>query len=211
MSEFDFNDAAPAKESGGLVPEGTVALAVMVLRPGGQGPGGFCKKNRAGDKDMLDVEFTLSSGKYERRKLWKDMIVAPAATEPADITRSQLRAAIESALGIHPTDMSDGAVQRRQVPGYAFFDGLSVCLKVGIEKGKLKNPEAGPGSEKYDDKNVLRAFVTPDSPDYISPGPQTGGFQTSGSALASAANHVGGQTAAAVKAASGGAKPAWAS
>lgn len=208
MSEFDFNDAAPAKETGGLIPEGTVALAVMVLRPGGHGPGGYYKKNRAGDKDMLDAEFTLASGKYERRKLWKDMIVAPVDTEAANITRSQLRAAIESAMGIHPADMSDEAIQRRRIPGYQFFDGLSVCLKVGIEKGKLKNPEMGPGSEKYEDKNVLRAFVTPDSADYISPGPapQLGTFQTAGAAVASAARAAGGGTAKAAAA-----KPAWAS
>lgn len=206
MSDFDFNDAAPARESGGLIPEGTIALAVMVLRPGGHGPGGYCKKNKAGDKDMLDAEFTLASGKFERRKFWKDMIVAPVDSEAANITRSQLRAAIESALGIHPDDSSDEAIQRRRIPGYQFFDGLTVCIKVGVEKGKLKNPEAGPNGERFDDKNVLRAFVTPDSRDYINPGPQEGGsFVTAGTALKAAVATA----SPAAKVAVGG-KPSWA-
>jgi hypothetical protein len=35
-----------------------------------------------------------------------------------------------------------------------------VCIKIGIEKGKGRLPE---------DKNIIRAFVTPDQPGYLKP------------------------------------------
>lgn len=203
MSDFDFNDANAQRETGGVIPEGTVALAVMTIRAGGQGPGGFLTNTKAGDKTMIDAEFTLASGKHERRKVWKNMMITPIDSESGQITRAQLRAAIESALAIHPGDMSETAIERRRVPGYQFFDGLTVCMKIGIEKGKDGNP----------DKNTLRAFVTPDSADYINPGPQQGigTFQTAGAAVQRAAASAGGGTAAAAKAAAPVSKPAWAS
>jgi hypothetical protein len=188
---IDLNDAEPQRE-GGLIPEGTIALAVMSIRPGGFGEDGFVARSKSSGNDMLDVEFTVLEGKYERRKVWKYMSLAG---DGAPVTRSQLRAALESAFKILPSDDSPAAQEGRRATTYGAFDGLSVCIKIGIEKGK----------DGYADKNTLRGFVTPDRPDYIFPG-----AQQPKSAAAPRAG-VAATVAAAARPTNGAAKPAWAS
>lgn len=191
MSAIDLNDAEPQRE-GGLIPEGTISLAVMTLRSGGFGDDGFLAKSKSSGGDMLDAEFTLVGGKYERRKVWKYLSLHGDA---GPVTRSQLRAALESAHGVFPEDASPAAQEKRRAATYGVFNGLCVCVKIGIEKGK----------DSFPDKNVIRAFVTPDRPEYIAPGPQVGGLQTAGSASAGAVRQV------AAKVAAGAGKPSWAS
>lgn len=158
MSLLNFNEAEPQRE-GGLIPEGTISLAVMTIRSGGHGDGGWFALSKSSGKEMLDVEFTLYGDKHATRKVWKYMSFSEAA-EP--ITKSQLRAALESAFKIDPADDSAEAMAKRNVPSYAAFNGLNVCIKVGIEKG----------TGDFPDKNTLRGFVTPDRTGYIYPGPQ---------------------------------------
>ena len=213
MSDFDFNNAEPQRAMGELIPDGTVCLVVATLRPGGHGPGGWLKNNNDGTCSMADFEFTIDGGEYDRRKFW-NMMVTEGSTEgqqkAANITRSKLRAMLESAFGVHPGDDSPDAIAKRQVSGWGAFDGLKFCAKVGIEKGGLKDKTAGPNSERYADKNVLKAALTIDESDYINPGPQQGSFQTAGKAVQTAAKAVGGATGAAVASAAA-TKPAWAS
>lgn len=184
---LDLNDAEPQREGGSLIPEGTIAIAIMTLRPGGFGDDGFIAKAKSSGKQMLDAEFTITDGKYERRKVWKYFGLEG---DGAAVTRSQLRGALESAYRIDPTDMSAGAVEKRKAPSYGAFNGLAVCIKIGIEKGK----------DAYPDKNIVRGFITPDKADYLDPGPQ----QMFGGAPA-------GVVAQAAASTNGAAKPAWAS
>jgi len=210
MSAFDFNDAEPQRAGGELIPDNTVCIVVATLRAGGHGPGGWLKNSRTGDSLMADFEFTVDGGDYDRRKFWGNFVtegVTEGQQKAANITRSRLRAMLESAFGVHPGDTSPDAMAKRQVVGWEGFDGLRFCAKVGIEKGGLKDKTAGPDSERYADKNVLKAAITPDETDYLNPGPQIGTMKTAGAAVQSAAKAVGGQTAKAVAAAS---KPAWA-
>lgn len=186
MSALNFNDAEAQRE-GGLMPEGTVSLAVMTLRSGGHGDGGWFARSKSSDQLMLDAEFTLCGDKFATRKVWKYFSFSENA-EP--VSRSQLRAALESAFKIDPADDSPDAMAKRIVPSYGAFDGLTVCIKIGIEKGK----------DSYPDKNTLRGFVTPDRKEYIYPGPQQITGSPSPAAVAKA-----GPTASAPKAG----KPAW--
>lgn len=189
MSAISFQDAEPQRE-GGLIPEGTISLAVMTLRSGGHGEGSWFARSKSSDNLMLDVEFTLYGDKYATRKVWKYMSFSENA-EP--ITRSQLRAALESAFKVDPSDDSPDAMAKRSVPSYGAFNGLNVCIKIGIEKGK----------DGYPDKNILRGFVTPDRKDYIYPGPQ----QISGAPSPAAVAKAGPQTNATQAPKAG--KPAW--
>lgn len=155
---MNFNDAKPQQDGGSLIPEGTVVTAIMTLRTGGFGDDGYIARSKNSGEDMLDAEFTITPNPngYDRRKVWKYMSFSGKA---ADITRAQLRGALESAHGINPTDNSPEAQAKRAVPSYAAFDGLPVCIKIGIEKG----------TGGYPDKNILRVFVTPDKKEYIKP------------------------------------------
>lgn len=209
MSEhFDFNNAEPQRAMGDLIPDNTVCLLVTNLRPGGAGPGGFLKIANSG-AEMLDLEFTIDGGEHDRRKLWENWITAgetDGQQKAATITRSRVRALLESALGVNPGDDSEEAMAARRLSGWGGIDGLRFCAKIGVETGGLKDKTAGPQSERYADKNKIKAILVPGDTDYIAPGPQVAGMQTAGQA----ANRVVAKTAAGQKAA-GVAKPQWAS
>lgn len=209
MSNMDFNAAEPQREFGALIPDGTIVLVVASLRPGQAGPGGWLKASQTG-AEMADFEFTIDGGEYDRRKVWANWVtsgITDGHEKASNITRSRLRAMLESAYGIHPGDDSPDALAKRQVSGWQNFDGLKFCAKIGVETGGLKDKTAGPQSERYPDKNTLTP-VTPDDQRYIASGPQQAGFKSAGAAVQSAAKAAGGGTAKAVATA---AKPAWAS
>lgn len=193
MNAFDFNDAAPQRGEFELVPDNTVAIVVAKLRPGGHGPGGWLKNSKTGECLMLDFEFVVDGGPHDRSKFW-DLFVTEGETEgqkkAAGITRSKLRAMLESARGVMPGDDSEGAMKKRHADGWGTFDGLRFCAVIGLEEAK----------GEYKAKNVLKAAVTPDESDYIPVG------SGSGSAVSApkAANAAGAK-------AGGSAKPAWAS
>lgn len=209
MNSFDFNQAEPQQARGSLIPDNTVATVIATLRPGGAGFDGWLKNNRDGSCQMADFEFTVEGGDFDRRKFWTMFVVegdTDGQKKAASISRSKLRAMLESAYAIDPNDDSDAAMEKRRVTGWANFDGLRFCAKIGIEKGALKDKTAGPDSERYEDKNVLKAVITPDETSYLHPGQQTAGARSVGSAVHSAAKAAGGGTAAAVASA----KPSWA-
>lgn len=209
MSDFDFNNAEPQRAMGDLIPDGTIALVVINLRPGGAGPGGFLKASNTGC-DMLDLEFTIDGGEHDRRKFWENWVTngtTDGHEKAAMSTRSRVRATLESAFGVNPGDDSEQAMAKRRLNGWGGLDALKFCVKIGVEQGGLKDKSAGPQSERYADKNRIKAILTPGDADYIASGPQVGGFQTAGAAVQNAANNAGGATKAAVA----GNKPAWAS
>lgn len=203
MSDFDFNNAEPQRGGGDFapIPEGTIVLVVSKLRPGGHGHGNWLKANNDGSCLMADFEFVIDGGEFDRRKIWSLWVVegdTDGQKKAANISRSRLRAMLESAHRIDPADDSPQAMQARQVDGWQGFDGLKFCARVGIERGK--------GDYVGKDKNVLYP-VTPDDADYIAPGPQTGGMKTAG---AVASGVVAGVAAKAAAKANGGGKPSWA-
>lgn len=155
---YDFNGAEPQRE-GGLIPENTVAVVHMTVRPGSAGEGGWLKRSKTGDSQALDAEFTIVEGPYAKRKFWK-LFTIEGTTEghqkAGEISGSQLRAILESARGIRPDDESAEAKAARQVSSWGDFDGLRFIAKIGIEKG----------SEGYKDKNTLWAAITPDRRDW---------------------------------------------
>lgn len=204
MSNFDFNEAEPQRAGGGsLIPDNTIALVVVKIRPGGNGPGGYLKASSTG-AEMLDLEFTVDGGEFDRRKLWSNYVtsgVTEGHERAANITRSRLRAMLESARGVMPADTSPEAIAARRANGWGDFDGIVFCAKIGIEQGALKDKMAGPQSERWDDKNVIKAVITPDEPHYIAPTPQA--------KAAAAAQGAANTNAPALTQAA--AKPSWAS
>ena len=204
---YDFNDAEPQRAgfSGDLIPDGTVVLVAMTVRPGGQDDGGWLKASKDGGALMLDAEFTIDGGDYDRRKLWGNYVIKGSTEghdKAAGISRSFLRAALESSRNIMPSDASPGALEARKIASYGDFDGITFCARIGIEKGGLKDKTAGPDSERWPDKNRLFA-VTPDEDEYIAVGGPT--FKPVGKVAAGVVAKAG------AKAATPAGKPAWAS
>lgn len=159
---YDFN-SAEKQSSMDLIPVGSIVPLVMTIRPGGSGDGGWLKASNSSDAQMLDCEFTVAEGPYAKRKLWQYLVLSGGKQNEhgesiaGGITRSTLRAILESARDIKPDDHSDAAVNARRINGWQDFCGLTFVAKIGIEKDK---------TGQYQDKNRIQAVITPDMKNY---------------------------------------------
>lgn len=154
----DFNDASPQR-SFEVIPAGAVAELHLKVRPGNAGEDGWLRRSKDGNSEALDLECTVVRGPYAKRKFWSLLTVSGTTEgheQAAKVSRSRLRAILESARGIRPDDMSDAAKQARQVGRYAEFDGLCFVGRIGVE----------PARDNYRAKNTLLAAVTPDQQDW---------------------------------------------
>lgn len=157
MSFFDLNGANTSTGGGGeLIPDNTVVRAILSIRPGGAGEGGWCKQSQSGNL-MLDCEWTVTDGQYARRKVWRYMLLS-GSEKAVEITKSQLRGVVEGHHGIMPEDMSETAQAKRRVQ-IADLDGMEACLLIGIEK-----------QEGYEAKNTVKAVLTPGDRRFIGRG-----------------------------------------
>lgn len=198
MSWMNFNDAEE-QTSGDLIPNKTPVKVHMKIRAGGyddpaQGWTGGIATQKDSGAVYLDCEFTIMGGKYNKRKVWTLVgLHSNKGPKWGQMGRSFIRAALESARGIVPSDASDRAIKARQINGLADLDGLEFCAFVEVEKA-----EAGSG---YDDKNKIQTVIPVTHKDYQALMSCAGTTQTP----SAAASHL-------AQPSSGGAsKPAWAS
>ena len=160
MSNFDFNDADRQFD---LIPDNTIVPLIMHIKPGGQGDGGWLRPSQNSDAMMLECECVVLEGPFAKRRIFQYMVVSGGSlnekgeSKAGNITRSNLRAILESARNIKPDDMSPEAAQKRCCPGgYADFNGICFVAKIGIEKGQ----------NGYNDKNKIKTVITPDMEGY---------------------------------------------
>jgi len=154
----DFNDA---QSNTNVIPKGTLAKVRMTIRPGGfddpaQGwTGGYARRGATGAV-YLDAEYTVLEGPYARRKIWSLIgLYSPKGPDWANMGRSLVRGMLNSARGISDKDNSPEAQAARRIDGFADLDGLEFVARIDI--GTDTNGE---------DKNEIRAAVTPDHRDY---------------------------------------------
>ena len=157
-SWFDYNDA---KQNANLIPKGTLAKVRLTIRPGGyddpaQGwTGGYATRGSTGAV-YLSGEFTVLEGPYARRKIFSLIgLMSPKGPDWANMGRSLIRGMLNSARGISDKDSSPQAQAARRIAGFADLDGLEFVARIDI--GSDTNGE---------DKNEIRAAVTPDHRDY---------------------------------------------
>ena len=154
---YDYTNAPPPRQTE-LIPTGTIATVQMRIRPGTTGEDGLLKRSAKDDCEMLEIEFVVAGGPHERRRFWQNFILEGTTSghaQAAEISRGTLRAIIESARGIKPSDVSPEARAARTV-SLRDFDQIIFIAKIGIERGKPKNDGTG---ENYSDKNVLADYV----------------------------------------------------
>ena len=195
MSWMDFS-TADEQSGNDLIPAKTPVKVRMKLRPGGYDDaskgwtGGYATRSDASGSVYLDAEFTIMGGKYNKRKVWS-LIGLHSSRGPKweQMGRSFIRAALESARGVRPSDASESAMKARQISGFGDLDGLEFTAFVDIQKA-----EEGSG---YSDKNIIQNVLPATHKDYASLMQGQGGVDHPPAA------------AAAPKA--GGALPAWAS
>jgi hypothetical protein len=150
---FDFNTAEVQRDID-VIPDKTIAVVQLNIRPGDAGDDGLLKRSKSGEAEGLDCAFTVVEGPHTKRKFFAFMVlsgISDGHAQAADITRSRLRAILESARGIKPADLSDSAKKAR-VADYADFDGIRFVARIGVE----------PAKGEYKAKNVLAEAITPD-------------------------------------------------
>ena len=199
MSWMNFSDAEEQSGSD-LIPHKTPVKVVMKIRAGGYNDpskgwvGGYATQADSGAV-YLDCEFTIIGGKYAKRKVWSLIgLHSPKGPKWEGMGRSFLRAALESARNIVPTDTSEMAIKARTISGFGDLDGLEFAAFVDVQK-------ADPGTS-YGDKNVIQSVMPCNHKDYAAIMSGQGAVTTT--ATASAAASALGKSAAA-------SKPAWAS
>ncbi len=165
---FDLNDAEPQQQQGALIPNGTFACVTMTLRPGGidgtvPADRGLLTASKALDSDvqMLNAEFTILEGPHARRKVWRNLIVAGGKRNEHGvsigwtITKSLIRAILESHHGVRPEDQSPKAQAARRIAALRDLDGLSFVARIKVE------PSA---NARYGPRNTIDRAVTPEDP-----------------------------------------------
>jgi hypothetical protein len=153
MGAFDYNTADGQRDLD-VIPNGTIAVIQMNIRPGDAGEDGLLKRSKSGEAEMLDCEFIVVAGPHAKRKFFGNYVLSGTTdghAQAADITRARLRAILESARGIKPTDVSEKAKKER-VAEYRDFDGIRFLAKIGIE----------PAKGEYKAKNTITTVITPD-------------------------------------------------
>lgn len=156
---YDFNTADPQEDRSELIPPDTIAKMKMMIRTSADFEDEpFLTQSKTTEAKYLNCEFTISSGKHNKRKFWMNIMMDGVSDMAKNISRSTLRAILESARQIDPLDASDSAVQARHVGSLEEFCGMEFVGKVGLDKAK---PNSG-----YDDKNNLALAITPDKPEY---------------------------------------------
>ena len=160
---FDYTDAPPPSFE--LIPQDTIATVSIHIRAGNVGEDGMLRRNKAGNAEMLDVEFTVIDGPYKGRKFWNYLLLVGSTDEQKKMAAGNLgvlKAILDSALGLKPDDVSPQARAARTV-SVKQFEGMAFMATIGVEKGNAKNDGSG---GNWPDKNILAGVVTPDKKEW---------------------------------------------
>jgi hypothetical protein len=170
MTEFsreyvtDFNEVGAVQDE--LIPAGTIVPVMMSIRSGGYGPEGCLAKSRGTGALYLHTMLMVTNGPHIMRRFYHMFGVHSNEHGNVWVEKglSQLRAVLESARNILPTDMSDAAKEQRKVASYKDFDGMEFLAKVGIDTPK--NPQ-------YKTANCIQCVVTPNWKEYAEHKPKS--------------------------------------
>ncbi len=157
----DFNDAS--RQVGfDLIPKGTLLKVRMTIRPGGyEDPsrgwtGGWATESEHTGSVYLAAEFVVLEGPYAKRKLWSMIgLHSPKGDEWANMGRAFVRAALNSARGVHPDDNGAQAQVARRIRDFGELNGLVFIGRADVEL-----------DSRGDDRNVIRQAVEPDHKAY---------------------------------------------
>lgn len=158
----DFNDAEAQQSGFDLIPKGTILPVRMTIKPGGyddqnQGwTGGYATQSFETGSVYLAAEFVVTDGEHAKRKMWSSIgLYSSKGDTWAQMGRSFIRAALNSARNVHPQDNSPKAAAARRIQSFGDLDGLEFIARVDIEK-----------DSRGDLRNVVKVAIEPDHPQY---------------------------------------------
>ena len=207
----DFNDAEAQQGGFDLIPKGTIVKLRMTIKPGGhddlsQGwTGGYATQSFDTGAVYLSCEFIVTAGSFAKRKMWSNVgLHSNKGPAWGQMGRSFIRAALNSARGIHPKDNSPQAASARRIESFSDLDGLEFIARIDVEK-----------DGKGEDRNVVKLAIEPDHKDYAvlmggAPKVSSGGRQSGPASPAAPAFVAPARAAAPASQAPVSGKPSWA-
>jgi len=155
---LDFNTAEVQSTGKGPIPPDSCVILQMEVRNGKNGSHQLLTRSEKGN-EYLNVEFKVARGTYEGKQIWERYTVM-GSEAAAKISMRTLRAIVESARGIDPTDQSPGAAQNRVLNDWSDFQGMQF---MAIVDAKLEH-NAKDGNDYVN--NHIKKIVTPNMPEY---------------------------------------------
>lgn len=151
---LDFNDAKPNDFE--LIPENTEVPILIKVQQGDFAGDDCLKRSKNSDALMLNLECTITGGKFARRKFFQGFFVGTESNEltdkqktGVDMARSKLRAIVEAARGFAPTDETAAAQAARKLSSYMDLNDMECTVILGVEKGQ----------NGFSDKNVIKRVI----------------------------------------------------
>lgn len=175
---FDLN-SADKQRTFEPIPDGQFCKLLLQIKPNGQSFAG-CEKIDEGlfkfgtttDAIMLECEFTVLEGPYVHRKFVEHWTVAGGALDDKghskgfSITKTRMRAAIESNQNIRPDDESPQAKATRQISGFKDLDGITFFAKIKEDPGQEYTDRQTGAVKMGFPQNGIDRIVTPDMAEY---------------------------------------------
>lgn len=161
MNWNDFNDAEQ-QTSFDLIPKGTLAKVRMTIKPGSHDDAsrgwtdGYATESFDTGSVYLAAEFVVLEGEFAKRKLWSNIgLHSPKGDTWANMGRTFIRAALNSAYGFLPADQSVEAQNARRISSFGGLDGIEFVVRIDVEK-----------DNKGENRNVVKQPIEPDHKDY---------------------------------------------
>ena len=166
--EIDLNEVLPEIPRT-VIPEDVYRCEIEVM-DGGAGDDRSLTVSAAGFLLFLKVHVKVLSGKYRGTVIFDNINVEIDVKPPreklanfekaAEMGQARVRAIVESAYLIKPTDDSKRARAQRIIKNWGAIDGLRVWARIGIK----------PASGGYSERNEVISIVRPGDPDWRSGG-----------------------------------------
>jgi len=161
MNWNDFNDAEQ-QTSFDLIPKGTLTRVRMTIKPGGFDDAargwtdGYATESFDTGSIYLAAEFVVLEGEFAKRKLWSNIgLHSPKGDAWANMGRTFIRAALNSAYGVLPSDQSTEAQNARRIGSFSALDGIEFVARIDVEK-----------DNKGEYRNTIKQVIEPDHKDY---------------------------------------------
>lgn len=161
MNWNDFNDAEQ-QTSFDLIPKGTLTRVRMTIKPGGFEDAargwtdGYATESFDTGSIYLAAEFVVLEGEFAKRKLWSNIgLHSPKGDAWANMGRTFIRAALNSAYGVLPSDQSPEAQNARRIGSFSALDGIEFVARIDVEK-----------DSKGEYRNTIKQVIEPDHKDY---------------------------------------------
>lgn len=154
--QYNYGDAPDAQGGNELIPDGTLAWAIVKVRPHNLDRGLVVTPSKSSDGAYLDLELTILEGPYARRKIW-DKIGVAGSEKWVENGRSRIRHIIEVGNEMSTFAGSDPRYRlgtTSNTNGEMVFmelDEKRCAVKIGVE----------PGKDGYEAKNTVRQYLSP--------------------------------------------------